>query len=133
MSLYKYSIMTTNPMEILRLDSYLLDSIERSNLENGEILIYCPHTTAGISINENGDPDVLDDLILSFKKISPKRKEFKHLEGNSHAHFLSSLVGVSEKLILADGQAILGSWQSLYFFEFDGPRKRNFYIKIKKD
>ncbi len=133
MNLYEYSIMTSRPMEIIRLDDYLLDALERSGLENGQVLVYCPHTTAAITINENGDPDVLDDLILSFQKISPRRKEFKHFEGNSHAHFLSSLVGVSENLILDQGQLILGSWQSLYFCEFDGPRRRKFYIKIKKD
>jgi len=98
---------------------------------NGIITVFCPHTTAGITINENADNDVQRDLIYGYEKIFPTRdSRYRHFEGNSHAHMKSSAMGASQTLILEEGKIILGIWQDLYFCEFDGPRKRYFYVKI---
>ena len=92
--------------------------------------MFCPHTTAGITINENADPDVVHDMLLGLNKAFPDRSEFRHGEGNSSAHIKASAVGSSITLIVADGKPILGTWQSLYFCEFDPPRNRKFYVKV---
>lgn len=130
MSMYSYTLDSHLDFEILNIDHYLQDALRKSGVLNGIMLVYCPHTTAGITINENGDPDVLKDLIYAFHKISPIRKEYRHFEGNSHSHLLSTLVGASENLIIKDGDLLLGTWQSVYFCEFDGPRKRTIHVKI---
>ncbi|MDR2751801.1 MAG: secondary thiamine-phosphate synthase enzyme YjbQ [Clostridiales bacterium] len=104
-----------------------------AGIDSGICVVFCPHTTAAITINENADPDVTRDLTLGLNKAFPDRPEFKHSEGNSHAHLKSSCVGVSETLIIEQGHLVLGTWQSVYFCEFDGPRKRSFYVKAIKD
>ena len=92
--------------------------------------MYTPHTTAAITINENADPDVVKDLIFAYQKTFPNDHSFKHFEGNSDAHLKSSLTGVSENLIIHNGTLLLGTWQGVYFCEFDGPRSRSVYLKI---
>ena len=128
--MYTYDLITNGDYEILDLDSKLRDAIDSSGVKRGFAIIYCPHTTAAITINENGDPDVKRDMIEGFKVISPERKSYKHFEGNSHAHILSSLVGVSEQILIEDSRPVLGTWQSVYFCEFDGPRRRRVHIRI---
>lgn len=128
--LKKYFLETSFRNEILNIDYELKEAIENSNISDGIAIIYCPHTTAGITINENGDPDVLSDMIFGLEKISPKRDRYRHFEGNSDSHIKSSIIGASEYIIVSDGKPLLGVWQSLYFCEFDGPRRRKFYIKI---
>lgn len=130
MDYFKYEIQTRGEYDIVNIDEIVDDALRKSNLEDGIILVYAPHTTAAITINENGDPDVKGDLIKGFKKISPKRDEYLHFEGNSNAHILSSLVGASESLIFENRKIIRGMWQSIYLCEFDGPRERKVYIKI---
>ncbi len=90
---------------------------------------YVPHTTAGVTINENGDPDVKRDVLLQLDEISPDNPKFQHFEGNSDAHVKSSLVGCSEQVIIENGKLKLGTWQSVYFAEFDGPRHRKVWVK----
>jgi len=97
---------------------------------NGIAVVYCPHTTAGITINENADPDVTWDMMLGFDKAFPDRPEFRHAEGNSAAHLKASAVGSSVTVIIENGNLILGTWQGIYFCEFDSPRTRKFYVKI---
>lgn len=92
--------------------------------------VYCPHTTAGITVNENADPDVRHDLLIALDKAFPDRIEFRHSEGNSAAHAKSSCVGISEQLIVSGGSLLLGTWQGIYFCEFDGPRHRRFIVRI---
>ncbi|WZL81149.1 secondary thiamine-phosphate synthase enzyme YjbQ [Vallitaleaceae bacterium 9-2] len=104
--------------------------VSNSNVLEGLCTIYCPHTTAGITINENADPDVITDMLFGLDKAFPDRKEFRHREGNSSAHLKSSCVGASETLLIHHGEIILGTWQSVYFCEFDGPRHREYYIHI---
>ena len=108
------------------------DAVSKSGVQSGLCMVFCPHTTAGITINENADPDVVSDLLLSLSKTCPDRPEFLHREGNSAAHMKSSVIGASETVIIENGALILGTWQNLYFTEFDGPRIRKFYVKITK-
>lgn len=106
------------------------DLVRESGVRNGLCVVYCPHTTAGITINENADPDVVRDLIFALEKTYPDRAEFRHSEGNSAAHLKASVIGSSATVIIRDGRLLLGTWQGIYFCEFDGPRTRRFYIEI---
>ena len=130
-NLFKHSLVIKPMQAMLDITSYVNEDIKSSNIKNGIVVVYCPHTTAGITINENADPDVVHDLIYGFEKAYPTTdSNYKHFEGNSHAHLKSSTVGASKTLILNDGKLILGRWQDIYFCEFDGPRDRTFYVKI---
>ena len=106
------------------------EAVVKSGVKNGLVVVFCPHTTAGITINENADPDVIPDLLLGLAKAYPDRAEFRNLEGNSHAHLKASAMGASETIILEKGQLGLGIWQGIYFTEFDAPRNRKFYVKV---
>ena len=99
-------------------------------MQNGICLVYCPHTTAGMTINENADPDVVTDLLFALDKTFPDRPEFRHMEGNSAAHLKASTMGSSVTVIVENGNLVLGTWQGIYFCEFDGPRTRKFYVKV---
>ena len=104
--------------------------ITKSGIVNGIAVIYCPHTTAGITINENADPDVVHDLLIGLNKAFPDRGEFRHGEGNSAAHLKASAMGSSATIVIENGKPLLGTWQGIYFCEFDPPRNRKFYVKI---
>ena len=106
------------------------ESITKSGITDGIVVVFCPHTTAGITINENADPDVIPDMILGLDKAFPDCAEFRHGEGNSSAHLKASAVGSSVTVIIADGKPVLGTWQGIYFTEFDPPRNRKFYVKV---
>jgi len=93
-------------------------------------VVFNPHTTAGITINENADPDVVHDLLLGLNKAFPDRAEFRHGEGNSAAHLKASAMGSSATVIIENGKLLLGTWQSVWFTEFDPPRQRKFYVKV---
>lgn len=105
-------------------------ALVKSGVLEGLCVIYTPHTTAGITINENADPDVVKDMLLGLKGAFPDRKQFLHAEGNSAAHLKSSCVGCNQTVIIQNGKLLLGPWQGIYFCEFDGPRTRRFYVKI---
>ncbi len=130
MNLYKYTVRTSRKQEFINLDHYIQDALEQSNVKSGLLTVFCPHTTAGITINENADPDVKVDLELGLNKAFPNDPDYVHFEGNSDGHMKSSLIGASETLIIENSQPIFGTWQSVYFSEFDGPRNRTVYIKI---
>ena len=106
------------------------DAVETSGVQNGLCVVYCPHTTAGLTINENADPDVLHDLMLALDKAYPDRPEFRHAEGNSAAHAKACATGSSVMVPIRDGALTLGRWQGIYFCEFDGPRHRQYHIQI---
>ncbi len=106
------------------------EALAKSGIRDGAVLVFCPHTTAGITINENADPDVVRDMLLGLDKAYPDRAEFRHMEGNSAAHLKASAVGSSQYIIVEGGRLVLGTWQGIYFCEFDGPRSRKFYIKV---
>ncbi len=111
---------------------HVQQDVRESGVHEGLCTIYCPHTTAAITINENADPDVQHDLKLALGDIFGRRDrpDFLHAEGNSHAHLKSSLVGASETIPISNGKLVLGTWQGIYFCEFDGPRHRRFYVQI---
>ena len=130
-TLFKHSLNISQTQTLVDISEYIKQDIKSSGILNGIVVVYCPHTTAGITINENADPDVVRDLVYGFEKAYPTHdSNYKHFEGNSHSHLKSSTVGASQTLILNDGKLILGTWQDVYFCEFDGPRNRTFYVKI---
>lgn len=120
----------TDTEGFLSITSTVEKSLAKSGVKNGLCIVYCPHTTAGITINENADPDVVHDLLLGLSRAFPDHSEFRHAEGNSTAHLKASYVGSSVTVIVKDGRLVLGTWQGIYFCEFDGPRNRNYYVKI---
>lgn len=132
MNLFSFTL-STNKEGFYNITSMVNDAIQTVKAESGICVIYTPHTTAAITINENADPDVQTDLIFGLNKTFPDRPEFKHMEGNSAAHLKSSTVGCSETVIIDRGRLLLGTWQGIYFCEFDGPRTRKFYVKVIKD
>lgn len=129
-NLYTFELSTEEKQSFINIDEYLQQALSRSGIKNGLMLVFCPHTTAAITINENADPDVKTDLSLGLNQTFPNKEEYIHMEGNSDGHMKSSVLGASETLIISKGHLILGIWQSLYFCEFDGPRERNFMVKI---
>jgi len=116
--------------DFYNITSQVKQAVSASGIKNGIAVVFCPHTTAGITINENADPDVVHDLLLGLAKAYPDRAEFRHGEGNSTAHLKASAVGSSVTIIISDGKPLLGTWQGIYFCEFDAPRKRKFYVKV---
>ncbi|RKQ29066.1 secondary thiamine-phosphate synthase enzyme YjbQ [Oceanobacillus halophilus] len=129
-NLYSFNITTSEKQDFVNIDRYIETALTKSGVREGMMVIYCPHTTAAITINENADPDVKTDLKLGLNETFPNKQEYIHMEGNSDGHMKSSVVGASETIIISNGHPIFGTWQSVYFCEFDGPRRRMFYVKI---
>lgn len=130
MGMFREFSLKTETTGVYNITQSVTDFIKQCNVGSGIAIVYCPHTTAGITINENTDTAVGFDLLLGFSEAFPDRKEFKHSEGNSYAHLRSSAVGCEVTLIIEDGWPALGIWQNLYFLEFDGPRERKYYVKV---
>ena len=105
-------------------------AVAESGVQEGVCYVFVPHTTAAVTINEGADPAVLQDMVAAFDIIAPDESFFKHAEGNSDAHVKSSIIGVSEHVIISRGKLVLGTWQAIYFCEFDGPRQRKVNVKI---
>ena len=103
-------------------------AIEECNLREGAVLVYVPHTTAAVTVNEGADTDVQTDIIGKLARLIPHRDGYDHLEGNSDAHIKSSLIGVDEMIPVKDSRLVLGTWQKVFFCEFDGPRTRRFHV-----
>ena len=106
------------------------EAVSKSGIADGHAIVFCPHTTAGITINENADPNVVRDMLLGLREAYPDRPQFRHAEGNSAAHLKASAVGSSVTVIIENGKPLLGTWQCIYFCEFDPPRNRKFYVKV---
>ncbi len=104
--------------------------VRRIGVREGVCFIFCPHTTAGLTLNENWDPEVQHDIGVGLDAISPRRPEYRHSEGNSPAHLKCSLVGASQFVLVAGGKLVLGTWQGIYLAEFDGPRRRKVLVKV---
>ena len=128
-NLFKFDL-TCDKTGFYNITPEVRQAIKTSGVKDGICVIYCPHTTAAITINENADEFVAKDVNFALNRVFPRFEEFRHDEGNSDGHVKSSVVGASETLIISDGAPILGRWQDVYFVEFDPPRKRNFYVKI---
>ncbi len=129
-NLFTFEIVTDQHQEFIEITEKVQKKVEESNVLEGIVLVYCPHTTAGITINENADPDVVWDMIDAFNSTFPVKSNYKHFEGNSHAHIKSSVLGNEKSLIISDGKLLLGGWQGIYFCEFDGPRNRKVFVKV---
>lgn len=125
----KIEVITKAKEDLIDITPRVQEEIESIGLENGLCLVYIPHTTAGVTVNENADPSVRDDLLMSVRKIVPDSLPFRHMEGNSPAHVKASLIGSSINLIIEEGRLSLGTWQGIFFCEFDGPRNRKVYLK----
>ncbi|MBO7396233.1 MAG: YjbQ family protein [Ruminococcus sp.] len=129
-----FNFQLSTPKEgLVDITAEVTEAISESGVNEGICVVYCPHTTAAITINENADPDVKTDFIAGFDKVFPDFESFRHAEGNSDAHIKSSVVGASETIIVTAGRPLLGTWQGVYFCEFDGPRSRKFYVKVMGD
>ena len=124
------TVKSSSREELIDITSQVEKIIRDSKTQNGTCLIYTPHTTAAITINENADPDVPRDIIKGLASLKLEQVRFEHSEGNSPAHIKSSLVGCSETIIIDKGSPVLGTWQGIFFCEFDGPRNRKVYVKI---
>lgn len=117
--------------EFINITSMIEEVVERESLHQASCLIYCPHTTAAVTINEGTDPNVQRDILLGLEKAFPDREEFRHFEGNSAAHLKSSVIGGSVWVPITGGRLQLGTWQNIYFCEFDGPRLRKVIVHIQ--
>ncbi|PKN39218.1 MAG: hypothetical protein CVU62_03205 [Deltaproteobacteria bacterium HGW-Deltaproteobacteria-2] len=124
------SLQTRSRFEMIDITAEVQKAIGEEKIESGICLIYTPHTTAAVTINENADPDVSRDILAALDKAVPLNANYRHMEGNSAAHVKSSLVGASELVIIEKGRIVLGTWQSIFFCEFDGPRTRKVFIKV---
>ena len=132
--LHKIQLQTTGRDQMIDITHHVRTVLRQEGVKDGVVTVYCPHTTAGITINENADPDVVRDLLLRLDEVYPwEHPEYRHAEGNSAAHLKASTLGASQGIPVAEGQLLLGTWQGIYFCEFDGPRKRTFYVKIQRD
>lgn len=125
------TVATRSKTELVDISSEIEKIVEGSGIKDGVCWVFVPHTTAGISINEGADPSVKRDILSRLDKLVPSAERYEHLEGNAPAHIKTSIVGSSETLIIEKGRLLLGTWQSLYLCEFDGPRHRKVIIKIK--
>lgn len=126
----EYTVRTTKAQEFINITNLINEEIKRQNVKEGIAVVFVPHTTAAVTINENADPDVVEDILKTLNKVFPVNGDYRHFEGNSHAHIKASLFGSSCTLIIENGKLKLGRWQGVYFCEFDGPRNRTLYIKI---
>jgi len=132
--LHKVKVQTGEHAQMIDITSQVQSIIRQEKVEAGMALVYCPHTTGAITINENADPDVVHDILMRLEEMYPwNHFGDRHGEGNSAAHLKSSTIGASQLIPIADGRLLLGTWQGIYFCEFDGPRQRYFYVKVQKD
>lgn len=121
---------TGGNQDIVDITSRVRDVVKGSGVTDGLCLVFSMHTTAGITINENADPDVKTDLIAGLGRAFPERDDYRHMEGNSHSHLRTSCVGPSQSIIVSDGDLVLGTWQGIFLCEFDGPRRRTVAVKV---
>lgn len=117
-------------VELIDITADVRAAIRGGPVSSGLAVVFTPHTTAAITINENADPDVCHDMVAAINKLVPQRDGYRHREGNSAAHVKSSLFGASETLIIDNGKVVLGTWQGIFFCEFDGPRLRQVHIRV---
>jgi len=123
-------VTSSRGIEFIDISQKVKQYVSEQGVKEGIILVYTPHTTAAVTINENADPAVTNDIETFLQKKIPHEPYFRHMEGNSPSHIMSSYVSASETLIIHQGQILLGTWQGIYFCEFDGPRNRKVHLKI---
>ncbi len=128
--LYTFGVKTGQHCAMIDITREIRNLVRDSGVKSGICMIFVPHTTAGITINENADPDVIRDFMMEMSKLVPMSDNYHHSEGNSAAHIKASMMGFSQTLIIEEGRLVLGTWQGVYFMEFDGPRVRKIQVKI---
>ena len=127
-----FSISSRNRNQMLDITSQVRSAVGESGIKTGDVIVHCPHTTAAITINENADPDVPHDIMLTLSQLVPERNNgYRHCEGNSDSHVKSSLIGCSRQVMIKNGSLNLGTWQGIFFCEFDGPRSRKVILQIR--
>jgi secondary thiamine-phosphate synthase enzyme len=127
----RFNLKTTARNQFVEITDQARDAVSAAGTKSGLCVVYCPHTTAAITVNENADPDVVHDMLLYLNKtIAKDQPGFRHGEGNSDSHIKASLVGPSVTLVVDDGDIVLGQWQGVYFCEFDGPRTREVVVQV---
>lgn len=127
------SIKTNAKTELMDITTKVQNAVGQAGIDHGICMLYVPHTTAAVTINESADPSVKDDILMVLNRIVPWEANYRHLEGNSPAHIKASLVGPSELIGIENGSLILGTWQGIFFCEFDGPRNRKLYIRFIRE
>jgi secondary thiamine-phosphate synthase enzyme len=128
--MHTISIRTEKREQVLDITSKVQDYVTKNRFKSGIVLVYSPHTTAGVTVNENADPSVKRDLISHLRKLVPHDASFEHAEGNSDAHIKGSLLNFSQGFIVEDGRLQLGTWQGIFLAEMDGPRTREIWLKF---
>ena len=126
----KLSVKTSQRIEMLDVTHKVQKLVDKGQVKNGVCIVFVPHTTAAVTINENADPDVPKDILMELGNLIPHSGNYRHIEGNSDAHIKASLVGASNTIIVENGKLALGTWQSIFFCEFDGPRTRSLWVKV---
>lgn len=127
------TVKTHSQTEMLDITTEIQSAIKAENFSDGICMLYVPHTTAGITINESADPSVRRDILMVLNQMVPWKANYRHMEGNSPAHVKSSLMGASELVAVENGVMVLGTWQGIFYCEFDGPRTRKLHIKFIRD
>ncbi len=131
--IHKIDIKTNSQVEFQEITKKVREVVRESKIKSGICVVYVPHTTAGMMINEHADPDVVEDIAAQLELIAPQRGNYKHGEGNAAAHIKTALIGSSVTLIVQYGELSLGTWQGVFFCEFDGPRNRSALVKLIAD
>ncbi|HMA61078.1 MAG TPA: secondary thiamine-phosphate synthase enzyme YjbQ [bacterium] len=129
--MHKFNVRTSARNELIDITQKVTSRVNESGVESGICTVYCPHTTGAITINESADPSVASDITKKLRSMIPKNENYRHAEGNSDAHIKSSLVGNTVQVIIENGALQLGTWQGIFFCEFDGPRSRNVWVNIQ--
>jgi len=127
-----FQVTTSTQTEFIDITRSVYEAIKKTGVEDGICIVFIPHTTAAVTINENADPSVVHDIVMELNKIIPFKDHYHHSEGNSPAHIKASLVGCSEIVFVESGKLVLGTWQGIFFCEFDGPRNRKVHVKVVK-
>ena len=128
--IHEFTIETSRREEMIDITSKVAAAVRDSGVQSGQVICFVPHTTAAVTINENTDPDVRRDILYKLGKEIPQEDGYRHAEGNSDAHLKASLFGFSEVILIESGRLVLGTWQGIYFCEFDGPRRRRLLVRI---
>jgi secondary thiamine-phosphate synthase enzyme len=127
-----FQVRTSAQTEFIDITRSVQEVLKKTGVEDGICIIFIPHTTAAVTINENADPSVVQDIVMELNKIIPFKDQYRHMEGNSPAHIKASLVGCSQIVFIESGKLVLGTWQGIFFCEFDGPRNRKVHVKVMK-
>jgi secondary thiamine-phosphate synthase enzyme len=128
--MHTFQVRTSAQTEFIDITRFVQEAVKKTGVEDGICIVFIPHTTAAVTINENADPSVVQDIVMELNKIVPFEAPYRHREGNSPSHIKASLVGCSQIVFVESGKLVLGTWQGIFFCEFDGPRNRKVHVKM---